>query len=147
MKKVSRREFMKIAGWAATVTGFSAVAIPVVAYFYPSKLEEIPSEPMPVCAPDELPVGEAKLVSFGRYPALVINTENGLRAYSAVCTHFACLVNWDPDKKEIICPCHEGIFRPEDGEVISGPPPRGLDVFNAYVADDGLIYVEGGEEA
>ena len=107
-KTVSRREFMKIAGWAATVTGFSAVAIPIIAYFYPKNLEETPEEAVLVASPDELPVGEAKLVPFGRYPALVINTSQGLRAYSAVCTHFACLVKWNPESGMIECPCHEG---------------------------------------
>ena len=145
-KTVSRREFMKIAGWAATVTGFSALAIPITAYFYPKDLEEVPSEPMRVAHPDELPVGEAKLVPFGRYPALVINTPGGLRAYSAVCTHFACLVKWNPDSGKIECPCHEGFFDPNDGAVLSGPPPRPLDAFSAYVANDGDIYVAVEEE-
>jgi cytochrome b6-f complex iron-sulfur subunit len=146
MASVSRRKFMKIAGWAAAVTGFAAVSVPIVAYFYPKDLEEIPSEPVVVGPPDELPVGQSKLVAFGRYPALVINTTEGLRAYSAVCTHFACLVKWNPDSGKIECPCHDGFFDPLDGSVISGPPPEPLLRFDVYVGDDGRIYVAQGEE-
>jgi Rieske Fe-S protein len=113
----------------------------VIAYFYPKDLSETPAEPVPVCRPDELPIGEAKTVAFGRYPALVINTPSGLRAYSAVCTHFACLVKWDPAIGQIACPCHDGFFDPEDGSVLSGPPPLPLEAFHVYIADDGLIYV------
>ena len=103
-----------------------------------------------VGTPDDLPVGAAKTVPFGRYPALVIHTPDGLRAYSAVCTHFACLVKWNPDSGEIECPCHEGYFDPLDGAVLSGPPPRPLDTFAVWTAEDGQIYVgveeaEGGE--
>jgi cytochrome b6-f complex iron-sulfur subunit len=91
-------------------------------------------------------VGQSKLVAFGRYPALVINTTEGLRAYSAVCTHFACLVKWNPDSGKIECPCHDGFFDPLDGSVISGPPPEPLLRFDVYVGDDGRIYVAQGEE-
>lgn len=141
MSEPTRRDFFKIAGWAAAVTGFSAAAIPVVAYFYPKKLEEMPSEPVAVCKVAELPEGEAKTVAFGRYPALVINTEDGLRAYSAVCTHFACICKWNSQTGQIECPCHDGFFEPANGEVISGPPPRALDKLSAIVGDDGTIYV------
>lgn len=143
---MSRREFMKVAAWAATVTGFTAVAIPIVAYLYPSDLEETPSEPMPVGTLDDLPVGTSKTVQFGRYPALVISLEEGIVAYSAVCTHFACIVGWDPERGEIYCPCHDGFFNPADGSVISGPPPRALDVIAVTVDEDGQITI-GGEEA
>ncbi len=142
MKDFARRNFMKI----ASISLLSAITAPVVAFFYPKKLVEVPDEPMPVCTPDELPVGESKTIAFGRYPALVINTPDGLRAYSAVCTHFACLVKWEPESGEIVCPCHEGYFDPVDGSVISGPPPRPLDAFSVYIADDGQIYVESTED-
>jgi Rieske Fe-S protein len=38
-----------------------------------------------------------------------------------------------------ICPCHNGHFS-IDGEVISGPPPRPLDVYATKI-EDGLLYI------
>jgi nitrite reductase/ring-hydroxylating ferredoxin subunit len=115
-----------------------------VAYFYPSKLEEIPSEPVLAGSTEELPAGASKTIRYGRYPALVIHTEEGLRAYSAVCTHFACLVKWNAELGQIVCPCHDGYFDALDGHVISGPPPSPLTVFK--VTDVyGKIYVGGDE--
>ena len=145
VKEYTRRNFMKYAG----ASFLAALAAPVAAFFFPKNLVEVPSEPVPVCSPDELPVGESKTIPFGRYPALVIHTPAGLRAYSAVCTHFACLVKYKGDTNQIACPCHEGFFDPEDGSVVDGPPPRPLDRFSVYVADDGQIYVaaESEEEA
>lgn len=144
MSDITRRDFLKLLQGAGALIGLSAVATPVVAYFYPPKLIEMPTEPVLVCPQSELQVGEAKIVEFGRYPAIVINTENGLKAYSAVCTHFACLVKWNPETKRLECPCHDGYFNAADGSVISGPPPKPLLALAAEVVD-GQIYVKVGE--
>lgn len=137
----TRRDFMKIAGWAAAVTSFSAVTVPLIAYLYPKDLSETPSDPVPVAEAANFPVGESRIVQFGRYPALVIHTDSGLRAYSAVCTHFACIVKWNAATGEIECPCHEGYFDPIDGSVLSGPPPTPLAALDVYTAADGQVYV------
>ena len=146
MAETSRRDFMKAAGWAAAGTSFVVVGLPIVAYLYPKDLSETPSEPVPVCRLEELPVGGSKTIQFGRYPALIIHTTDGLRAYSAVCTHFACIVSWNPDDGQIECPCHDGYFDALDGSVLAGPPPEPLTALSVSVADDGLIYVEESAE-
>jgi Rieske Fe-S protein len=141
---LTRRGFLQIVNKFLAATGVAAVLGPVIAYFWPSKLEEVPSEPVVVGEQDSIPVGHSKTVRFGRYPALVINTpERGLVAYSAVCTHFACIVTWNPEGGVIECPCHEGYFRAEDGGVISGPPPRPLDPIPIFIEDNTLFI--GGE--
>lgn len=140
MSRFSRRAFLTLITRAAAAAGVLAIVGPVIAYFYPSKLEETPSEPVPVGPPESLAVGEAITVPYGRYPALVVNTPDGLRAYSAVCTHFACLVKWNADLGQIACPCHEGYFDVSDGHVIAGPPPRPLDAIPVTVAG-GQIYI------
>lgn len=120
-------------------TGAAAIVAPVVAYFYPSNLQETPSEPVRVCTLDELPFGESKTISYGRYPALVIHTSDGLHAFSAVCTHFACIVKWEASQGKIYCPCHDGYFDPLDGHVISGPPPLGLTYIPVNVVNNEIF--------
>ncbi len=142
MSPINRREFIKLVEKGLVVTGAVVVAGPVVAYFYPRNLQETPSEPVLVCPTSELPVGESKTIGYGRYPALVINTSQGLKAYSAVCTHFACIVKWENSKQLIYCPCHDGYFDPGDGHVVSGPPPTGLTPIPVSVVDN-QIYVGG----
>jgi len=141
MSEITRRTFLKLINRGLAVTGLAAIAGPIVAYFYPPKLEEMPSEPVLVCAEGDLPVGTSKTVRFGRYPAIVVNTPQGLRAYSAVCTHFACIVKWNAELNQIACPCHEGYFDPVTGEVLSGPPPTPLTALKVAVRE-GQIYVE-----
>lgn len=142
MSKISRRDFINLGKSFLTVTGLAVVLGPIIAFFYPAKLEEVPSEPVLVGPQDDLGPGESKTIRFGRYPALVINTSEGLRAYSAVCTHFACVVKWNPERNEIECPCHEGYFDPYNGGVISGPPPTPLESLNVEIIN-GDIYVGG----
>ena len=139
MSPITRREFMKLVNRGLVATGTAAVLGPVIAYFYPSNLQETPSEPVRVCTVDELPVGESKPISYGRYPALVINTPDGLHAFSAVCTHFACIVKWEATQGKIYCPCHDGYFDPLDGHVISGPPPLGLTVIQVKVVNNEIF--------
>ncbi|MGD2059103.1 MAG: ubiquinol-cytochrome c reductase iron-sulfur subunit [Anaerolineales bacterium] len=141
--RLSRRGFLTILQGLVAAAGVTAILAPVIAFFWPAKLEETPSEPVPVGDEGSIATGEAQTVRFGRYPAIVVNTpEKGLVAYSAVCTHFACLVAWDPDSKLLACPCHEGFFDPVDGSVISGPPPSPLEAIPLQITD-GTIFIGG----
>ena len=144
MTIITRREFLKLTNRFLTFTGLAVLLGPIIAYFYPANLEEVPSEPLLVGAEGDLPPGESKTMRFGRYPAIVINTSEGLRAYSAVCTHFACVVKWDVQQNMILCPCHDGFFDPLNGEVISGPPPTPLESIKVEVVD-GQVFVGGAE--
>jgi Rieske Fe-S protein len=142
MSPVTRRDFINLAKGGAIVAGTVVIGGPILAFLYPSDLQETPSEPVLVCKVDELPVGESKTINYGRYPAIIINTPDGLRAYSAVCTHFACIVKWNTENGQIYCPCHDGYFSPADGSVISGPPPTPLSAIMVNVVND-EIYIGG----
>jgi menaquinol-cytochrome c reductase iron-sulfur subunit len=50
----------------------------------------------------------------------------GLVVLSATCPHLGCVAVWRGDRGRFVCPCHNGNFD-RHGEVLSGPPPRGLD--------------------
>lgn len=139
--RITRRDFLKVLKRFLAAIGLAGVLGPVVAYFYPPNLKQESPVPVPVASATELGIGDSRKVPFGRYPALVINTTEGLRAYSAVCTHFACIVDWNPASGMIECPCHAGYYNPLDGSVISGPPPAPLKVLSTEVVE-GLIYVK-----
>jgi cytochrome b6-f complex iron-sulfur subunit len=78
---------------------------------------------------DELRIGEARLVRHGVTPFFVIRTnETQVLALSAVCTHVRCILNYDRERRTIVCPCHDGRFD-LSGNVLSGPPPRALPTY------------------
>ena len=144
--KFNRRDFLNVVNKFLVASGLAAILGPTVAYFYPKELEETPSEPIFVAADGEIPQGGSKTIKFGRYPALIINTPEGLKAYSAVCTHFACIVMWDPNINQIACPCHAGYFDPINGSVISGPPPTALEKLTIDIIDGDIYISAGGNE-
>jgi menaquinol-cytochrome c reductase iron-sulfur subunit len=63
-----------------------------------------------------------------------------IRIMSPICPHLGCPVNWHPDRKEFMCPCHGGVFN-SDGEHVSGPPPRGLDPLAEFKVLNGHLWV------
>jgi cytochrome b6-f complex iron-sulfur subunit len=81
----------------------------------------------PVSFPlSELPVGGTKAITYGDMPVLVMRTRESLRAFSLICTHLGCMVEWQANKKEFYCACHSGRYD-EFGEVLAGPPPIPLE--------------------
>jgi cytochrome b6-f complex iron-sulfur subunit len=61
-----------------------------------------------------------------------MRTRESLRAFSLVCTHLGCIVEWQADKKEFYCPCHDGRFD-EFGDVLAGPPPIPLEQIPVHI--------------
>ena len=58
--------------------------------------------------------------------------------FSSICPHLGCSVAWHDEKKNFICPCHNGQFT-ADGKLLSGPPPRGLDLLDCKVENGKLM--------
>lgn len=59
------------------------------------------------------------------FKIFLVKKEDSLLALSPVCTHLGCLVNYDRDSMEFICPCHGGRYN-INGEVVAGPPKEPL---------------------
>lgn len=54
-------------------------------------------------------------------------------AFSAVCTHAGCAVDYDASANEFICPCHGGRYSAQSGAVLGGPPPAPLSKIPARI--------------
>jgi Rieske Fe-S protein len=64
---------------------------------------------------------------------LVRTVEDGpIKAFSTVCPHLGCGVDFDEKTGKFACPCHTSAFD-LDGRCLSGPSPRGLDPLAAHV--------------
>jgi cytochrome b6-f complex iron-sulfur subunit len=83
-----------------------------------------------------LPKNSALMFKFGSRPAMLIRHEDdSWTALSAVCTHLGCTAHYQPDKKNIYCPCHGGVYDSVTGANVSGPPPAPLTQFKVRVHD------------
>lgn len=77
----------------------------------------------------DLPPGQAVYFNYPRPEdqAIALRLPDGrLAGYSAICTHLSCSVLWRADRRDLHCPCHNGVFDPATGAVRAGPPPRPL---------------------
>lgn len=59
------------------------------------------------------------------------------RIVSAVCPHEGCEVDWDSERREFQCPCHDSVFG-ADGSRLGGPAQRGLDQLPSRLNGDTL---------
>lgn len=90
-------------------------------------------------APASVKPNSGEIFKFGSRPGILIRTPAGdLRAFSAVCTHLACTVQYRPDLSHIWCACHSGHYD-LNGKNIAGPPPRPLDPHRVHVAGDRIV--------
>jgi thiosulfate dehydrogenase (quinone) large subunit len=85
------------------------------------------------------------LPSNGDPGVLVCLSETSYVAYDATCTHEGCPVDYDPEDKELICPCHGAMFDPaRQGLVIDGPTNQPLAPLPLRIDGAGIIYVLDG---
>ena len=74
-------------------------------------------------------------------PAVLFRTKAGVFAYSAVCTHEGCTVQFNSASKNLQCACHGAVFDPFDGaKVVTGPTNQPL--AKIKVATEGSWIVE-----
>jgi thiosulfate dehydrogenase [quinone] large subunit len=77
-------------------------------------------------------------------PALVVQIRRGdFRAYSAVCPHAGCQVQFDQQNEAFLCPCHGSIFNVSTGAVERGPAVSGLPTIPIALGSNGELYVDG----
>jgi cytochrome b6-f complex iron-sulfur subunit len=140
----SRRSFIN---W---LLGTSAGAF-IVSVFYPVSRYLVPppagessaaSVTLPIKGDDVKP-NTGQIFKFGSKPAILVRTPAGdLRAFSAVCTHLNCTVQYRPDLAEIWCACHNGHFDLK-GQNVGGPPPRPLDAYVINVRGTQIVVSKG----
>ena len=70
----------------------------------------------------------------------LVKNGDDLRALDSTCTHLGCRTRFNPDSRQIECPCHGGVYDVE-GNVISGPPPAPLRAMTTKV-DGGHVMVQ-----
>jgi menaquinol-cytochrome c reductase iron-sulfur subunit len=78
--------------------------------------------------------------------AFVKRDGDKLFALSATCTHLGCNVRWREETNQFVCPCHAGVYD-ENGDNVSGPPPKPLVRLPAKIVDDVvLVYNKATED-
>jgi len=136
----SRRHFLD--WFLGTSAGALLVAIfyPIARYLVPPEVQESTAGTVTLSIrPADVKPNSGVIFRFGSQPGILIRTPGGeLRAFSAVCTHLGCTVQYRPDLIQIWCACHNGHYD-LNGKNVSGPPPRPLPPYAVNLRGDQII--------
>jgi len=87
----------------------------------------------------DLKPNSGKIVRFGSKPALLVRvSDTEWKAFSAVCTHLNCTVQYRDSTQQIWCACHNGTYD-MNGRVVSGPPPNPLEEYAVNIRSDEVV--------
>lgn len=84
----------------------------------------------------QVPVGQARQFTdpaTGNPAWMVHPSGSTFVAFSAVCTHAGCPVQYDQSNVQFVCPCHGGVYDARTGKVLQGPPPAPLPAIPVHV--------------
>jgi Rieske Fe-S protein len=139
----TRRRFLRWLGGLTVVSTAAMVLTPIVGFLVPTNGGKAAGGgKVLVGTTADIPAGAGKVVAMGSKPAIVVNTDQGIKAHSAICTHLGCVVAWNDMIGVIQCPCHDGRFNPATGAVVSGPPPAPLPEITVSVEGDQIFLTE-----
>lgn len=135
----NRRSFLDYLLGTSAMATLGAIIYPIFRFMQPPQIVESAENSVVAAKRSELPPNAGKIFKFGNKPGILVHTESGdFKAFSAVCTHLDCIVQYRPETKQIWCACHNGQYN-LSGQNIGGPPPRPLEEFQVNTRGDDVV--------
>jgi Rieske Fe-S protein len=129
-RSLDRRRFLRAAGAAAAAV--------VCGEWTARALTSHPARTLEVRLDPHLPLAAGSsraLLDPAGGEALVVRLDaSTVVAFDRRCPHLGCPVLWSAERGRFECPCHKAAFDARTGEVLSGPPRRGLNPANLRIA-------------
>jgi len=140
---IKRRSILNFFLGASVTTLASAVFYPVARFLSPPRIPEAAGSNVVAAKLSEMADKVWKIFPFGQEPGILVEVaKDEYRAFSAVCTHLDCTVQFDEETRRIWCPCHNGFYDLE-GRNVAGPPPRPLEPYKVQVVGDDIMVSRG----
>jgi Rieske Fe-S protein len=134
-----RRSFLDWLLGTSAVATLGAIIYPILRFMSPPQIVESAENSVVAAKLSEVPPNSGKIFKFGNKPGILVHTAQGeFKAFSAVCTHLECIVQYRDDTKQIWCACHNGQYN-LSGQNIGGPPPRPLEEFKVNTRGDDVV--------
>lgn len=138
-----RREFLDYLLGTSIGATLLAIFYPIVKFMIPPQIVESAENSVVAGNINEIAVNTGKIFKFGTKPGILVRTASGeLKAFSAICTHLDCIVQYRQDTKQIWCACHNGQYN-LSGQNVGGPPPRPLEEFVVNTRGDEIVVSKG----
>lgn len=151
-EKITRREFLEYSIWGLGCLIGAALLVPAAGYFLSPAWKKQEEDWILLGETGKITPGKPSKVEFvqrkkdgwmtieeKRSAWVVTKDGKDFTVFDPHCTHLGCPYRWDDAKGEFLCPCHNAVFNLE-GKVVSGPPPRPLDQYQAKV-EAGKLWV------
>lgn len=135
-RSITRRRLLGYAWILAAAVVVGELIIGTFAFLWPRKKQGKGEKIFIAGKVNDFKVGE--VISFRKEKAFFQKVEGGFMAFSAVCPHLGCVVNWNEIQKSFECPCHGAKFS-RNGEVLEGPPPRPLDLYKLKIVEGKIV--------
>lgn len=74
-------------------------------------------------------------ILFAKDKFFLLHPPDGIVAAYRKCTHLGCAVPFAKEEDRFHCPCHQSVYDKRTALLISGPAPRGLDLF--HITEEG----------
>jgi Rieske Fe-S protein len=137
--KSGRRRFLDYLLGTSVVATLGAIVYPIIRFMSPPPVIEATQNTVIAGKLSDFPVNSGKIFKFGNKPGILVHTSTGeFKAFSAVCTHLECIVQYRPDTKQIWCACHNGQYN-LSGQNVGGPPPRPLEEYKVNTRGDEVV--------
>lgn len=122
---VSRRHFLRMTSTSAVAAGITAVAAPQGEASAAPRVRVGKASTFVIGKPVEFNYPDADSLAIAvRMPAPVeggIGPHRDIVAYSRICVHRGCPVNYDAGRGTFVCPCHYSVYdASKAGEVVVG---------------------------
>jgi thiosulfate dehydrogenase [quinone] large subunit len=91
----------------------------------------------------DIPVGGTKnFTAADGSPAILFRTKAGVFAYSRICTHQGCSVNYDAQSNTLLCPCHGAQFDQDaNGKVLNGPATTPIASIKVAIKGQNIVQI------
>jgi len=151
--EVTRRQFLKVSGAVAATAGVATVPGTAEAATAAGGRTTLPYPSVVVAKAGTLKVNTPRsftypdasspciVVKLGKSVPGGVGPDADIVAYSTLCTHMGCPVNYNADERTFKCPCHFSMFDAElSGQMICGQATENLpQVELRYNAKDGSV--------
>lgn len=135
----SRRSLLSWLLGGGIAASFGSFLYPVIRFLNPPQVSEAAVNEVAAGRVQDLKPNSGKIVKFGNKPALLVRvSDTEWKAFSAVCTHLNCTVQYSDSSRQIWCACHNGTYD-LSGRVVSGPPPKPLEEYAVLVRGEEVV--------
>ena len=139
---MDRRAFLKWATHGLGVVFGAVIGVPAIAYLIDPRNRPAPPSgfrdvarlsELQVNMPHQVVIRDIRSDAWTLHPNdeigrvwLIKRDDKTVDAFTSICPHLGCSINFETSNNSFLCPCHGGTFGVQGGKV-SGPVPRGMD--------------------